>query len=173
MKRILIVGTTGSGKTTLGLKLSSILGIPATDLDELYWLPEWKGRPEDEFKKSVMDVIEKDTWIISGNYSIVRDLIVARADTVIWLDYSFVRNFWQIFSRSIHRVVSQKSICNGNRETLAKLFSKDSIMLWFFNTFHDRRRRYGEMISEWRQSGKECIHLRSPGEAADFLTARA
>lgn len=173
MKRILIVGTTGSGKTTLGLKLSSVLGIAPTDLDELYWLPEWKGRPEEEFKKSVMGVIEKDAWIISGNYSIVRDLIVARADTIIWLDYSFLPNFWQIFSRSIQRVTSRKLICNGNRETFAKLFSKGSIMLWFFNTFHDRRRRYGTMIAEWKESGKACIHLRSPGETAAFLTARA
>jgi adenylate kinase family enzyme len=91
MKRIIVVGTSGCGKTTLANNLSKALGIPCIDLDDHYWLPGWQKRNTEEFYTIIEELTKGKLWIISGNYSEVRHLTWARCDTVIWLDYSMLR----------------------------------------------------------------------------------
>ena len=88
LRRVNIVGASGAGKTTLARDLAAKMGGVATDLDELHWLPGWKGRPDEEFDALLDTILHLDRWVISGNYSRVQPRIWARAQTVIWLDYS-------------------------------------------------------------------------------------
>ena len=81
MKRIVIVGTSGCGKTTLANKLSKMLSIPCIDLDDYYWLPNWQSRDPEEFYTIVGELTKDESWIINGNYSNVRKLIWERCDT--------------------------------------------------------------------------------------------
>jgi adenylate kinase family enzyme len=83
MKRIVIIGNSGCGKTTLANKLGSILKINCIDLDDYYWLSNWQPRDLEEFYIIVDKLTQNQTWIISGNYSKVRDLIWSKCDLII------------------------------------------------------------------------------------------
>lgn len=170
MKRIVILGVTGSGKTTFGRKLAERLGYPATDLDDLHWLPAWTERPKEEFYALAEAAANKPEWVIIGNYSKVRNAVWPHADTFIWLDYPFPRVFWQLLRRSILRAVDKNPICNGNVESWKQFFSKNSIMLWLFTSYRRRRRDYGAIFSAAGNSPNiSYIRLRSPKSAADWL----
>jgi len=174
MRRIVILGVTGSGKTTFGKKLSERLCIPATDLDDLHWLPGWKQREPADFRARAAEKSAAEDWIIIGNYSKVRDAVWPRADAFIWLDYPFLRVFRQLVWRCIRRVIDKNEVCNGNVENLRNLFSKDSLILWLFRSYSRRKREYGAFFDAAGNSPAVAyIRLRSPKEAEDFLNNAA
>lgn len=84
--RVSVVGNSGSGKSTLGRALAARLGVPYVELDAIFHLPAWTELPRDEFRKQVGALAAGDAWVIDGNYLAVRDLVWARADTVVWID---------------------------------------------------------------------------------------
>ena len=87
MRRIIVVGCQGSGKTSLALKLGRKLGISVVHLDVLYWRPGWKASDKSGFRARVADVIAGDSWIVDGTYwGLAFDLTLARADTLIVID---------------------------------------------------------------------------------------
>lgn len=169
MQRIIITGVTGSGKTTLGRGIAAKLGMPVVDLDELHWLPNWQKR-EDQFPQLVEKATQGAAWVISGNYSRVQPIFWPRADTLIWLDYPFPRIFWQLLRRSILRIVDQNPVCNGNYETWRKFFARDSIMVWFFQSFRKRRQKGQEIFSHPEQNPHlTLIRFQHPKEARKWL----
>ena len=86
--KIVILGTTGSGKTTLARKISKELGIPHVELDALNWDPNWQQVDDVLFRDRVKEAISGEKWVVDGNYSRAgHDLIWPRADVAIWLDY--------------------------------------------------------------------------------------
>ena len=89
MRCINVVGSTGSGKTTLARLLAKRLSIPHVELDAYRWERNWTSASDQVFRLRVSEAVKKDGWVIDGNYSITRDLVWARADTVVWLDYTF------------------------------------------------------------------------------------
>lgn len=171
MQRIVIIGPTGSGKTTFGRKLAEKSGIAATDLDDLNWLPGWVQRETDEFYRLAEGATQGDRWIIIGNYSKVRGAIWPKADTFIWIDYPFPRVFWQLLRRSVRRAADKQPVCNGNVETWRGLFlSKNSLILWLFQSYWRRGRQYAEIFESGRNTPDiTYIRLRSPKETAAFL----
>lgn len=170
MRRVVIVGCTGSGKTTLAKKLSEKMNIPAVDFDDINWLPDWQERDYAEACRMVVVEAQKPVWIISGNYSKFQELFLPQADTMIWLDYSFPRNLWQLLSRSVTRVLRREVICNGNIETWHKLFSRDSIILWLFKTFRKNRRKYAAFLAN-PPGGMRVVHHKTPRETERWLQA--
>jgi adenylate kinase family enzyme len=81
-----VVGTSGSGKSTLARELAVILGVPHPELDSVNQQPGWVPLPTDEFRQVVAVRLAEDGWVVDGNYSAVRLLVWALADTVTWLD---------------------------------------------------------------------------------------
>lgn len=103
MRRIVVIGTSGSGKTTLAKAIAARLAIPHLELDNLYWQPDWQETPIAEFRERVTAAIQADRWVIDGNYSKVRDLVWARADTIVWLDYPKRVVMWRVITRTLRR----------------------------------------------------------------------
>ena len=86
VQRVSVVGNSGSGKSTLGAALAARLGVPYVELDSIFHQPGWAELPRDEFRERVGALADGDAWVIDGNYTAVRDLVWARADTVVWID---------------------------------------------------------------------------------------
>jgi len=84
MRRVAVVGTTGSGKTTFATALAGKLGVPHLELDSIFHQPGWQPLELESFLRQVAAFAAVDGWVIDGNYSAVRDLVWAAADTVVW-----------------------------------------------------------------------------------------
>lgn len=87
MKRIIVIGCPGSGKSTFSGKLHNITGIRLIHLDMMFWNPDGTTVPRDSFRASLSEVLRQDTWIIDGDYASTMELRIQRCDTVFFLDY--------------------------------------------------------------------------------------
>lgn len=88
MKRVVVMGAGGTGKSTFSQKLSNKTNLPVFNLDKLFWKPNWVEREKDEYLKLHTEWINQKEWIIDGNgYSCMKSRF-ERADTIIFLDYS-------------------------------------------------------------------------------------
>jgi adenylate kinase family enzyme len=172
VQRISVVGTTGSGKTTLARQISVRLAIPHVELDYLHWEPNWVEVPNDVMGERVSQVLSGNSWVVDGNYSIVRDIVWGRADTVVWLDYSWLVVMSRLLRRTLSRVVTQQEVCNGNRETWQKSFlSGDSVLLWALQTYGKNRQKYPLLFQESEYAHLTIVHLQSPSAAQKWLSS--
>ena len=170
-QRISIIGTSGSGKTTLARQLAERLGCDHVELDALNWEADWEMAPTDIFRQRVSDALQGECWTVDGNYSRVRDSIWSQADTVIWLDYSLPRIYWQLTQRTIRRVVSREKLWGTNQEQWRIVFSRDSIFLWVWNTYGRRRREYPVLLKEEANEHLTAVILKSPRQTKKWLNS--
>src|SRR3954454_14285166 len=133
-----MVGTSGSGKTTVGRKLAARLGVAFIELDSVFHQPGWTELPREEFRARVQQFVDGDAWVLDGNYSSVLDLVWARADTVVWFDLSRTTVMRQLIPRTFGRMISRRELWNGNRESLRFLFKRDESILRWAWTQHDK-----------------------------------
>ena len=173
MNKINVIGTTGSGKTTFSSALAQQLQIEYIEIDKVYWKPNWREPEEQEFLDKLSNSIIGAEWVLDGNYSRARKLIWESADTVIWLDYGYFRTLWQLVKRSITRSYIKQELWagTGNSESFSRLFSKNSIILWFFRRYHLNRRRLPELISREEFGHIKFIKLTSPQKAKEYLVS--
>ena len=87
MKKVIVIGCPGSGKSTVSRTLHNKTGIPLYHLDMMYWNADKTTVEKSVFLERLTDVLEKDEWIIDGNYSSTMELRMVACDTVIFLDY--------------------------------------------------------------------------------------
>ncbi|PKL76728.1 MAG: toxin [Candidatus Melainabacteria bacterium HGW-Melainabacteria-1] len=166
-RRIILIGPSGAGKSTLAQKLASLLNSSVIELDELYWLPGWTGRPEAEFRAKVSQAVADDTWILAGNYQRTQVLSWPRAELVIWLDFPMPLVFSRVFRRCLRRALHREQICNGNTESLRMTFcSRQSLLLWILKTHASHRARYHQQML---QAGPPILRLRSPAEVKQLI----
>jgi len=100
LKRVLIVGCPGAGKSTAARALSEITGLPVIRLDRHYWQPGWRMPDGDVWRATVGTLAAEPRWIMDGNYSGTLELRLARADTLIHLDYSTRLCLWRVLRRT-------------------------------------------------------------------------
>ncbi len=172
VERIWIRGTSGAGKTTLGIRVAQRLGIEAVDLDDLNWLPGWVERSHDEFLDLVREVVDRPRWVLAGNYGKVSPLVGPIVDTIVWLDYSLPVTFGRILRRTVRRCVTGEACCNGNREDLWRSFlMRDSVVWWSLTTHARRRRECEAFMAETPPEGQVRLRHQTPGETRAWLRA--
>jgi adenylate kinase family enzyme len=172
--RIVVVGTSGSGKTTTARRIAQILNIPHVELDALHWEPHWIEADLAIFRQRADEATRGESWTLDGNYSKVRDIVWPRATTILWLDYSFPLVMWRIITRTLRRSLTREQLWNGNRETVrGAVFGRDSIILWSLTTYHRRRREYPELFARPEHSHLTVIRQRSPKETERWLAELA
>lgn len=170
MNRISVIGTSGSGKTTFANKLAGILRMPHVELDALHWEADWAPAPRDVFRSRVREAVGAERWVVDGNYSkSARDLVWERADTVVWLDFSFTVTIGRALRRTIYRLVTGEECCNGNRERVGMAISRDSIILWVLQSYKRHRLEYPLLLATQEHRGARTVRLRSPKEADRWL----
>ena len=179
MRRVVLIGTSGCGKTTLARQLAQRLNVPHIELDALHWQPNWTETPRDrlvEKARLALDAADgaSDGWTLCGHYGKVADLTWSRADTVIWLDYSMTVTFMRVLRRTLLRCWRQEKLWNGNRESLRlQLFDRDSLFLWVINTWRIRRRDTPRLLRDPRFAHLRVLRFRSPGQLEQWLAGQA
>lgn len=155
MMRVSVVGNSGSGKSTLARALAARLDVPYVELDAIQHQRDWQPIPTGEFRTRVDAAVAGNRWVVDGNYSAVRDLVWARADTVVVLDLPRHTVMRQVIARTIRRVALRVDLWNGNRERWRNLFTRDpneSVILWAWHRHSACRDRYLAMANDplWR-----------------------
>ncbi len=151
MQRISVVGSPGSGKSTLSRALAGRLGLPHVELDAIHHQPGWVPLPAEEYRRRVAELAARDRWVVDGNYSAVRPLVWARADTVIWLDPPRRTVMRRLIWRTLRRVAGRAELWNGNRERWRNFFSlspDESVIVWAWQHYHVYRERYQAALAD-------------------------
>lgn len=172
VRRVSVVGNSGSGKSTVARELAAILGVPHLELDSVFHQAGWKPLPEEEFQRLVTARTSQDGWVIDGNYSVVQTIVWAHADTVVWLDLPKRIVMRQVVWRTMRRAVTRQELWNGNREPLFNFLSWDpekSIVLWAWHNHAKYRARYGAAAADSVNAHLTFIRLTSRGDIDCFL----
>jgi adenylate kinase family enzyme len=169
--RVVVAGTTGSGKTTVAMEIAAITGAPHVELDALYWGPAWSAADVDVFRRRVAEATAGDRWVVDGGYaSIVHDLVWRRAELFVWLDYAFPVVMFQLLRRTAVRWVRREELWSGNREILRKHFmSRDSLFLWAAKAHFKYRTSYPAYFAEPELAHLRVVRLRRPRDTDRFL----
>jgi adenylate kinase family enzyme len=175
MKRISVVGISGSGKTTVGKTIAETLDVPFTELDSIHHQPGWTELSASEFQARVRPIVDGDAWVIDGNYSSkgVQDLVWPRADTVVWLDLTRAQAMRRVIRRTIHRAATRKELWNGNVEPWSNFLDprpERNIITWTWTRYPTTREKYQKKIEDSAWSHLDIIRLQTPAEVNDFLT---
>jgi adenylate kinase family enzyme len=145
-ERILIYGVTGSGKTTVAAALAERTGLPWYSVDDVIgWDPGWTEVDRAEQRRRAERICSGERWILDTAYSHWRDVVLARVQLVVALDYPRAISLGRLVRRTGLRLVTRREICNGNRESLRTAVSRDSIIVWHFRSFAHKRER----ITAW------------------------
>jgi adenylate kinase family enzyme len=167
MKKILVIGSGGAGKTTFATQLGETLGINVIHLDALYWQPGWVEPPKEEWAATVDALISRDAWIIDGNYSGTLERRLAACDTVVFLDLPTLTCVWRVCKRVLHYGnTTRPDMAAGCPEHFSLQF-----LLWVWNY---RRRTRPRIIRLLRQYGNQVkvIWLQSAAEVAEYARAQ-
>jgi len=165
MKRILVIGSGGAGKSTVAAKLGQLLNLEVNHLDKYYWRPGWVDQPREEWLQTVTDLINRDSWIIDGNYSGTLELRIRRCDTIVFLDLSRFLCVWRIVKRSFqYRRCSRPDMAEGCLEKLDPEF-----LSWVWNYSRRTRPQVVELIRT-HADGKRVVWLRSKADVKKFLS---
>ena len=163
MKRIVVIGCPGSGKTTLSKLLAEKTGLPLIHLDKILWTGDWKCISSEDFDKILRDKMNAPCWIIDGNYNRTIPMRLNYCDTVIYLDYPTYVSFFGALKRAISNYGKVRDDIGGNcREKF------DPTFFWFILTFNlKNRHRYHKLLDDIKE--KDIIILKSRKEADEFL----
>ena len=146
MERVMIIGCSGAGKTTLARKLGEKTGLPVVHLDQIWWSPgDWVHMVRAEFDRVLLEEMEKDRWILDGNYNRTLDLRLERADTVIYLDFSR----WQCLWGWISRVIKNWGHARADMAPGCSEWFDPEMVGWIWNFNKDNREKYLRKLSGW------------------------
>lgn len=166
-RRIAVIASaSGNGKTTLGKALAERLGVPFLELDALVHGPRWTEISDDELRALVEPVVAGKGWVIDGAYrGKLGDLVVANADTVVWLDLPMRVWLPRLLRRTARRIRGKETLWNDNKETLRNvLLGRDALIPYALRLHFDRRRRYPKELAAY-----PVVRLRSQAEVDRFV----
>ena len=170
--RIAVIGTSGSGKTTMASRISAALGMPHVELDALHFEPGWRALSEhdpDEFIQRVAEATAADAWVADGNYSIVRHLVWGRATHLVWLDYDRPVVMARVIRRSLIRALCRTELWAGNREDWRRLFRASHPISWAWTTWRRNRVSIGAALASAGYAHLTTLRLRHTREAARVI----
>jgi len=172
-RRVVVYGPSGSGKTTVGRALATRLQVPFVELDAVFHArPGWQDLSSEEFRHEVAALLatHADGWVFDGNYGDVRDLVLPRADSVVWLRLPFPVVYARLVSRTLRRAIVNAELWNGNRESLRQAFlSRDSMLLWGITAWRPHHRAAAVALATLPHG--PVYELRSPRAVRSFLAS--
>ena len=172
LRRVVVIGTTGAGKTTLARDLAQAQAVPHVEMDAYRHGPNWTETPDDEFRLLLDHALSGERWVADGNYSVTRDVVWGRATAIVWLDYTFGVVFWRLLLRTLRRGILRETLWNGNKENLfSHFFTRNSLFWWAVKSHWRRRRTMPLALAEPQYAHLQLVRLRSPRAAARWLAS--
>jgi adenylate kinase family enzyme len=164
MRRVLVIGCGGAGKSTLARQLGPILGLEVIHLDTHFWKPGWVETPDAEWDEIVRDLTRREAWIMDGNYSRTLPLRLAAADTVLFLDFAR----WRCMARVVRRVMRHRGRTRADLGERCPEHWDLAFLRWVWGFKKRSRPRLIEMLARCRDSHRIEV-LRSPGAVKRFV----
>jgi adenylate kinase family enzyme len=172
--RIVVIGTSGAGKTYIARALATRLGLTYVENDAIIWRANWQPAPRDEVLAAFDAATRGDGWAIDGNLagSHTEDqLVLARCDTIVWLDLPRREVFASIVRRTLVRAWTKEPLFHGNVERWRQVVSRNSMIWWSVKTFARRRRAYRVLLASPVHADKIRIRLASRAHVDAWLAA--
>lgn len=160
----MIIGCGGSGKSTLARKLGHSIDVPVFHLDTLLWQDNWQMSSKDEQKSIINDILDKNQWIIDGNYSATLEMRIAKADTVIFIDRNRIICLFNVLKRYMHYKGRSRPDMHDNCPE--KIDFEFLHWIWTFNK--NRKPKIIKTLADV-QNTKNVVVLKNNRQISDFL----
>jgi hypothetical protein len=169
--RIAVIGPSGSGKTWVSEQLASRLALPHIEIDALYQGPNWEPCSLDVLRQRVADATEGESWVSDGTYhQLIGELVLERAETLVWLDLPVRRVLWRLVRRSYVRKKHDVELWHGNRES--GWIDSCRYLLWpAFKRAFENRRKLPDLLA--RHPQLDVHRLRSDRAVRAFVESIA
>lgn len=166
VRRVLVAGCSGAGKTTVAAALADRLGLPHHELDALRHGPAWVPRPT--FVADVAAFAATGSWVTEWQSDVVRPLLLERADLIVWLDLPRWRVFTQLLRRTLRRRLRRVELWNGNVEPpLHSVFTdREHVLREAWRSYPRNRRRMLDLLDA---SPPPLVRLRSRRQVRRWL----
>ncbi len=123
MQRILVIGTSGSGKSTVALAIAKRLSLTYTPTDPFYWEPGWKPASSAKVDARLRAVLAEPAWVLDGNFDDRRDWVWARAEGIVWLDLPWLLTVYRVVTRNVRWALSRQPVWSGNTMSWSRAWS--------------------------------------------------
>ncbi len=166
--RIVVVGTSGAGKTTLARTVAARLALQHIELDAINWHAGWRDLTRHdpaEFVRRVTEAIQANRRVVDASCGPVRDIVWTRATHLVWLDYPRP----VIMARVIRRSLLRTELWAGNRERWRHMLRPSHPIRWAWTTWDRRRRETADRLARAEYARLEVLRLRYPREVPPAL----
>ncbi|PTL80863.1 DNA topology modulation protein [Vitiosangium sp. GDMCC 1.1324] len=164
MKKVLVIGSGGAGKSTFAARLTAKTGLPLVHLDSVYWRPGWEETPKDEWRRTVERLVAGEAWLMDGNFGGTLELRLAACDTVVFLDLPRTLCLWRVLMRRLRYLGrARPDMSPGCPERLTWKF-----LHWIWTYPRLRRPEILARLDALRGE-KNVVVLRSQREVEEFL----
>jgi adenylate kinase family enzyme len=166
--RMVVIGCSGAGKTTLARAIAERLSVPHVEHDAIKWQPGWRDlerHDPDEFRRRLTAAIQVDAWVLDDGAGIA----YRRATHLVWLDYSRRVVMTRIIWRSVSRALLRTKVCGDNREWWCDLLNADGPIRWAWRNWDRRRRPAADRLAREDHAHLVILRLRRPGEISQAI----
>jgi shikimate kinase len=167
VRRVAVTASaSGNGKTTVGRALAERLDVPFVELDAIVHGPNWTEISDDELRRILEPIVGGEAWVVDGGYRRkIGDLVLARADTVVWIDLPIRVWLPRLVRRTVRRIRGDETLWNDNKESWRTAFwGRESLLGYALRMHFDRRRRYPQELAAY-----PVIRLRTQAEIDRFV----
>jgi adenylate kinase family enzyme len=163
-RRVVVRGTSGAGKTTLARRVAVTFAVPHLELDGVFHQANWTPLDDASFAERVQTFAAQDGWVACGNYSQIAPILLARADTVVFLDLPRRTVMHRVVSRTLRRAIRREELWNGNKEPFSNFVHLDpqrSVIAWAWTTHRRRHEDTLEFLAHPPRDGLRLLHVTS------------